>query len=107
MAYLHLHDIGPIFNNGIPLISNDLLRTLKTTFGGPMILAGGLNKQRATDLIERGLIDLAAFGQPYIANPDLVERLQRNIPLATPDRNTYFGGDAHGYTDYPVAAIPQ
>ena len=56
-----------------------------------MILAGGLNKQRATDLIERGLIDLAAFGQPYIANPDLVERLQRNIPLATPDRNTYFG----------------
>jgi 2,4-dienoyl-CoA reductase-like NADH-dependent reductase (Old Yellow Enzyme family) len=103
IAYLHLHDVGPLLG-GVPLIPEDLLRDLKTAFGGTLMLAGGMTKARATDLIARGLIDLPAIGQPYIANPDLVERLRRDIPLATPDRDTYYGGDAHGYTDYPVAA---
>ena len=46
--------------------------------------------------------DIVAFGRPFIANPDLVERLQRNAPLNTPDRATFYGGGAHGYTDYPA-----
>lgn len=50
-----------------------------------------------------GVIDLAAFGQPFIANPDLVARLQTGVPLATPDRDTYYGGGAEGYIDYPAA----
>ena len=49
-----------------------------------------------------GGADIVAFGRPYIANPDLVERLQRNVPLNTPDRATFYGGGAHGYTDYPA-----
>ena len=44
-----------------------------------------------------------AFGQPFIANPDLVERLQRDIALATPDRSSYYGGGEAGYLDYPAA----
>jgi N-ethylmaleimide reductase len=100
LAYLHLHDVGPMMSEGDALISEDLLLDIKTRFGGPTILAGGMNKERATDLIERGLIDLAAFGQPYIGNPDLVERLRDNHPLTTPDRDTYYGGGAEGYVDY-------
>ena len=46
--------------------------------------------------------DIVAFGRPFIANPDLVERLRRNAPLNTPDRATFYGGGAHGYTDYPA-----
>ncbi|TWO71082.1 alkene reductase [Caenimonas sedimenti] len=46
--------------------------------------------------------DLVAFGRPYIANPDLVERLRANAPLNTPDRATFYGGGAAGYTDYPA-----
>ena len=46
--------------------------------------------------------DLIAFGKPYIANPDLVERLKRAAPLNTLDTATFHGGDAKGYTDYPV-----
>lgn len=45
--------------------------------------------------------DLIAFGRPFIANPDLVERLRRNAPLNELDAATLYGGDAHGYTDYP------
>jgi N-ethylmaleimide reductase len=46
--------------------------------------------------------DLVAFGKPYIANPDLVERLRAKAPLNTPDKNTFYGGGEKGYTDYPA-----
>ena len=39
-----------------------------------------------------------------IANPDLVRRMQTGAPLATPDKTTFYGGDEHGYTDYPALA---
>ena len=42
-----------------------------------------------------------AFGRQYIANPDLVERLKAGAALNTPDQNTFYGGGAEGYTDYP------
>ena len=45
--------------------------------------------------------DIVAFGRPYIANPDLVERLRQSAPLNTPERATFYGGGAEGYTDYP------
>ena len=46
--------------------------------------------------------DLIAFGKPFISNPDLVERLQRGAPLNAPDKATFYGGGAKGYTDYPA-----
>jgi N-ethylmaleimide reductase len=46
--------------------------------------------------------DLIAFGKPFIANPDLVERLKKSAPLNTPDKATFYGGGEKGYTDYPV-----
>jgi 2,4-dienoyl-CoA reductase-like NADH-dependent reductase (Old Yellow Enzyme family) len=51
------------------------------------------------------LIDLAAFGEPFIANPDLVERLHNDWPLLKPDRALSYGGGAKGYTDYPTYPI--
>ena len=46
--------------------------------------------------------DLVAFGRPFIANPDLVERLKRGGPFNTPDRKTFYGGGEAGYLDYPT-----
>jgi N-ethylmaleimide reductase len=46
---------------------------------------------------------LVAFGRLYIANPDLPERFATGKNLNTPDRNTFYGGDEKGYTDYPTA----
>ncbi|RAC55965.1 alkene reductase, partial [Burkholderia multivorans] len=48
--------------------------------------------------------DLIAFGRPFVANPDLPERLRTGAPLALHDRNTLFGGGARGLTDYPTLA---
>ena len=51
-----------------------------------------------------GRADLIAFGRPFIANPDLVERLRASAPLNALDKDTLYGGGAKGYTDYPALA---
>lgn len=99
LAYVHLKDQGPA---SAPALSEDFLHSFRTAYPGTLILAGSLDKGRAERFLQEGLIDLAAFGQPFIANPDLVERLRSELPLAKPNRETYYGGNAQGYTDYPV-----
>lgn len=49
-------------------------------------------------------VDLVAFGRPFIANPDLVTRLRKDAPLNEGDHETFYGGGAKGYTDYPTLA---
>ena len=46
---------------------------------------------------------MVAFGVPYLANPDLVYRFTNDLPLNEADQSTFYGGDEHGYTDYPFA----
>ena len=65
------------------------------------MLNNGYDLALAKQTIEMGLADLVSFGRLFISNPDLVERLQQNAPLTPPDSSTFYGGDAHGYTDYP------
>jgi len=100
LAYVHLNDNQQA---GQSVLGEAFLQQFKQAYGGTVILAGGMTRERALQLVEAGTIDLAAFGQPFIANPDLVERLQRDIALATPDRSTYYGGGEAGYLDYPLA----
>lgn len=58
-------------------------------------------------VVEDGLADMIAFGTNFIANPDLVQRLRAGMALAVADESTFYLGDEHGYTDYPVAATPR
>ncbi len=74
---------------------------LRREFAGPWMVNNGYTRDLALDTIESGRADLVAFGRPYVANPDLVDRLRVDAPLATPIRETLFGGDYRGYTDYP------
>jgi 2,4-dienoyl-CoA reductase-like NADH-dependent reductase (Old Yellow Enzyme family) len=53
---------------------------------------------------EVDLQQLVAFGRPFIANPDLVSRLQHELPLTTPDMSTFYTPGAKGYSDYPHSA---
>lgn len=69
---------------------------------GAWIVNNGYDKALAEDAIASGRADLVAFGRPFIANPDLVDRLRRDLPLAEPERATMYGGGARGYTDYPA-----
>jgi N-ethylmaleimide reductase len=72
--------------------------------------AGGKGAWMVNNAYDRALADAAvaagadivAFGRPFIANPDLVTRLEKNAPLNEPDRATFYGGGAAGYTDYPT-----
>lgn len=75
-------------------------KALHAAFGGRYIANNGYDRQLAMDAVASGHADMVAFGQPYISNPDLVERLRRNAGLICPDRATFYGGGAEGYTDY-------
>lgn len=98
IAYVHIADNL----NGGERLAAEFLEEFRGTLGTTLILAGGMTRDLAIDYVDRGVIDLAAFGQPYIANPDLAERLELGAELSRPDRATYYGGGPEGYTDYPV-----
>lgn len=75
---------------------------LRPLFRGTLIAAGGFDRESAEAILKAGHADAVAFGRAFIANPDLPERLRRNLPLNPYDRETFYGGDARGYTDYPI-----
>ena len=71
-------------------------------WSGVLITAGGFTGEAAEAAISDGHADGIAFGRIFISNPDLPRRLQRGYPLTPYNRATFYGGDAAGYTDYPV-----
>ena len=77
-------------------------QALRERFPGIIIAAGNYTVEKAEALLEKGLIDAAAFGRPFIANPDLPQRLRQGADLNVLDAATLYGGGAEGYTDYPA-----
>lgn len=77
-------------------------RALRKRFGGVYMANNGYDKARATAAIQNGDADMVAFGSAFLANPDLIVRLQHGWPLNTPDHDTYYVGGERGYTDYPL-----
>jgi N-ethylmaleimide reductase len=76
--------------------------SLRKRFEGAYIANNGYDFELANKVLAADEADLIAFGKPFISNPDLVERLKRGAPLTAPDKATFYGGGAKGYTDYPV-----
>ncbi len=100
LAYLHLLDHS---STGAPPVPDAFKATLHKTFAGAFILAGGFDHNSAQAALQQGRCDLVAFGRPFIANPDLVTRMQSDAPLNTPDESTFYTPGAKGYTDYPLS----
>ncbi len=75
---------------------------LRKAFGGAYIANNAYTRELAIETLQAGRADLIAFGKLFISNPDLVERLRENAPLNAPHQETFYGGDALGYTDYPA-----
>lgn len=96
LAYLHLME-GP---------DRDLTRRLRKDWPSAFILNPFTHPAAtgpdALTLIEDGTADLVSFGAMFLANPDLPRRLAQGGPFNTPDPATFYGGDDHGYTDYPA-----
>jgi len=93
LAYLHVYQAG-----SDPFDWQQMRRA----FGGTFVVNGGYDRSKAEAAIESDAADLVAFGSTFLANPDLVQRLQRNAPLNPPNPATFYGGGAEGYTDYPT-----
>lgn len=72
---------------------------------GFYVANGGYTGAMAEKVIAEGHAHAVAFGKPFIANPDLPERLREDIALAEGNKETYYGGGAEGYVDYPFATL--
>lgn len=100
LAYIHIVDQSDM---GAPEVPTSVKDKIKTAFGRTIIASGGFNAQTANEALVAGKGGLIAFGRPFISNPDLVYRLQNDIPLNAPDFNTLYTPGEKGYTDYPSA----
>ncbi|CAG78608.1 hypothetical protein B0I73DRAFT_131750 [Yarrowia lipolytica] len=78
--------------------SNDPFRNIWT---GDLIRAGGYNRETAIETAQEDDRTLIGFGRYFIANPDLVYRLENDLPLTHWDRPSFYTPGPHGYTDYP------
>lgn len=85
-----------------PDLPESFRRDVRTSFSGKILYAGRYTAERGERLIEVGLADLIAFGRPFIANPDLPERIANGWPLNPLDPATVYGGTEKGLTDYPT-----
>lgn len=99
LAYLHM--IEGVTRGPHPGFGG-LLAELRGLYKGRYVANNAYTRELAAEALASGHADLIAFGRPWISNPDLVERLRSGAPLAEPDTATFYGGDAHGYTDYPT-----
>jgi N-ethylmaleimide reductase len=110
VAYMHLvYELMPAGNMETAEfkkqhISHAVLAKVRAAFAGAIIWCGGYtSRESAQAALDTGLVDLIAFGRPYIANPDLAERLKHGWPLAEADRSTYYTRRGEvGYTDFPA-----
>jgi len=96
LAYLHLIEgsTGGERHGGFD--------ALRDRWQGSYMANNGYDGDLARARVDAGRVDLVAFGRPFIANPDLVDRLRTGAPLNEGDKATWYGGGAEGYTDYPA-----
>ncbi|HLT06296.1 MAG TPA: alkene reductase [Cyclobacteriaceae bacterium] len=78
-----------------------LLTSMREKFNGLMIVNGGYNPASIEAALDDDRADLVSLGVPFLANPDLVYRLQHKLPLNSPNPDTFYTPDEIGYTDYP------
>lgn len=99
LAYLHAVE-GGIHGGG----KSDPFdfAAFRQLFKGAYMANLAYDKQRGNQAVASGHADVVAYGVPYIANPDLVERFKQDTPLNEADSNTFYGGTERGYTDYPA-----
>ena len=101
LLYLHLLDHSAM---GAPPVPAKLKSRLRAAFKGLFILAGGFDRASAESALKAGQADLIAFARPFLANPDLVERMRTNAALNDVDMATFYTPGPKGYTDYPALA---
>ncbi len=100
LQYVHVVDHSAM---GAPPVSAELKQAMRAAWPRTFILAGGFDRAAGNAAVGAGQADLVAFGRPFLANPDLVERLRAGLELNAADMATFYTPGPQGYTDYPVA----
>ncbi|NNE52549.1 MAG: alkene reductase [Sulfitobacter sp.] len=100
LAYLHL--VEGATGGSRELEEGQSIEKLRALFDGPYMANNGYDREMAIEAVNSGEADFIAFGKPFISNPDLVTRLEKNAPLNKGDSDTFYGGGREGYTDYPT-----
>ena len=96
-GYLH------VVEDAIPVDCDaDFFGSLRSAWKGLYVANGGYDAERGERAVSDGSADAVAYGRLFLANPDLPTRLRRRGPLNVPDQASFYGGDEHGYVDYPV-----
>ena len=99
LLYVHVVDHSAM---GAPPVPDSIKATIRETFGGPVILAGGYDHARANADLNAKKADMIAFARPFLANPDLLERFEQGATLNDPDPETFYTPGEVGYADYPT-----
>lgn len=100
LGYVHIMD-GLAFGfhqMGEPMT----LAEFRAHYPGTIIGNCGYTQEDAEKRLADGVVDIAAFGRPFITNPDLVARLANGQPLAPyDDMSKWYTPGPDGYIDYP------
>ena len=75
---------------------------MRRVFSGKIVLNSDYDGTSGPARMAAGVADAISFGRPYIANPDLVERLRDGAALTEADPATFYSNGPEGYTDYPM-----
>jgi len=101
IAYLSLAEAD--WDNA-PDLPDDFYQDVRKTFDGVIMYAGKYTPEKALKVLTKGNGDIFGFGRPFIANPDLPDRIKHQWPLNAVDPTSMYGGTHQGYTDYPIYA---
>ncbi|MFM2623227.1 alkene reductase [Vibrio owensii] len=102
LAYIHFSENISNYTEA----TDAFRKQVREVYPNPIMVAGKLTAEKGQALLDSGLVDLVAFGQPFITNPDFVYRVENGIeltPVGYDAHSTFYGGDEKGYTDYPCA----
>lgn len=99
LTYIHIVDHSAM---GTPEVPESVKQKIRNAFDNTIIYSGGLDKEKAEQRLQGDDKGIAAFGRPYLANPDLVDRMKQDAELNQPDMDTFYTPGEKGYTDYPT-----
>lgn len=85
-----------------PAIPQKTFDSIRANFSNTLILCNGITPETAETVLQKGFADIVAFGRSFLANPDLVDRIEMHAPLNPIDPTTLYTPGEKGYTDYPV-----
>jgi N-ethylmaleimide reductase len=101
IGYLHVVEPEPA-DERPDGIEHTVVTRMRDAFGGTVMLNGGYDRETGNRAVAEGRADLVSYGRLFLANPDLPRRFAEALPLNEPDPDTFYGGGAEGYVDYPT-----